>query len=73
VNGFIYFVRGLGAFFGSPVAGAILDSGGLSNPRGVDFQKMIYYDAALLLGSSFCVIGVRGFDALEKKQWRWRA
>ena len=73
MNGFIYFVRGLGAFFGSPVAGAILDSGNLSKLGGTDFKKMIYYDAALLIGSSFCVIGVRGVDALEKKQWKWRA
>lgn len=73
VNGFIYFVRGLGAFFGSPVAGAILDSGSHSNIGGTDFKKMIYYDAALLLGSSLCVIGVRGFDALDKRLWKWRA
>ncbi|KAK3069663.1 hypothetical protein LTS18_000270 [Coniosporium uncinatum] len=28
VNGFVYFVRGLGAFFGSPVGGAILGGEG---------------------------------------------
>lgn len=72
VNGFLYFVRGLGALFGSPVGGAILSSqdgaGSVS-----DFQKVIWYDGALLFGSSLCVISVRAFDAWEKRCWKWKA
>ena len=78
VNGFIYFVRGLGAAFGSPVGGRIL---GVSRDMSIqssmyvldDYRKVIWYDGALLLGSAMCVIGVRGFDAVEKKQWKWKA
>lgn len=75
VNGFIYFVRGLGALFGSPVAGVLLSKTGerTSQLPAKDFKSMIWYDAALLLGSSACVIGVRGFDALEKRDWKWKA
>jgi MFS family permease len=69
VNGFLYFIRGLGALFGSPVGGAILGSNG-----GVDdFKRVIWYDSALLFGSSLCVICVRLFDAKEKKHWSWIA
>lgn len=75
VNGFVYFVRGLGAFFGSPVAGVLLGqaSGKATQLPAKEFRSMIWYDAALLLGSSVCVIGVRGFDALDKRDWRWKA
>ena len=75
VNGFVYFVRGLGALFGSPVAGLLLGNAGDKAKRlpAKDFTSMIWYDAALLLGSSVCVIGVRGFDALEKRDWKWKA
>ena len=37
------------------------------------YNKLIWYDGALLVASSLCVLGVRGFDALEKKQWKWKA
>ena len=77
VNGFVYFVRGLGAAFGSPVGGEIL---GDSRSPGTDggsalmaYQTLIWYDGALLLAATFCVIGVRWFDAIEKKQWKWKA
>lgn len=77
VNSFLYFVRGCGAAFGSPVGGQILGgSRGLTiAEEGVlsDYNKLIWYDAALLIGSSLCVLGVRGFDALEKRQWKWKA
>lgn len=77
VNSFVYFVRGCGAAFGSPVGGQILgESRDLqASGEGVlsSYQKLIWYDGALLIGSSVCVIGVRGFDALEKKQWNWKA
>lgn len=69
VNGFVYFVRGCGAVFGSPVGGQVLGEGG--GPS--SYQKLIWYDGALLLGSSLCVIGVRGFDAVDKKIWKWKA
>ena len=80
VNGFLYFVRGLGALFGSPVGGLILGTsrettsqgGNLLSSLG-DYRKLIWYDGALLLGSSLCVVGVRGFDALEKQRWTWKA
>ena len=63
--------------FGSPVGGQILgesrslgsDAGGVLD----SYQKLVWYDGALLLGSALCVMGVRGFDAIEKGKWRWRA
>ncbi|KAK2797515.1 hypothetical protein FQN51_008413 [Onygenales sp. PD_10] len=79
VNGFIYFVRGLGALFGSPVGGLILGNSRVPSPGQDksqilgDYRKLIWYDGALLLASSICVAGVRGFDALEKRKWVWRA
>jgi MFS family permease len=72
VNGFLYFVRGLGALFGSPVGGAILSSK-RSGHSAADYQSVIWYDGALLFASSLCVIGVRGFDAWEKGKWNWKA
>jgi len=68
VNGFIYFVRGMGALFGSPVGGAILGDSILNN-----YRNVIWFDSALLFGASLCVIGVRYFDAVDKKGWKWRA
>ena len=77
INGFLYFVRGCGAAFGSPVGGQILgQSGNVESGGGQamsQYEKLIWYDGALLLGSSLCVLGVRGFDALEKKEWKWKA
>jgi len=68
VNGFIYFVRGMGALFGSPVGGAILGESVLRN-----YRSVVFFDGALLFGASLCVMGVRYFDAVEKKRWKWRA
>ena len=79
INSFIYFVRGIGAAFGSPVGGQILgDSRDLASAHSLakataDYKKLIWYDGALLVGSSLCVMAVRGFDAIEKKHWRWKA
>lgn len=79
VNGFLYFVRGLGALFGSPVAGFILGDSRIPSPGQETstllhhYRNLIWYDGGLLLASSLCVIGVRGFDALEKRRWAWRA
>lgn len=68
VNGIVYFMRGIGAFFGSPVGGAILGESKVGN-----YLNVVYFDSALLFGASACVIGVRYFDALEKGSWRVRA
>ncbi|KAM5452031.1 hypothetical protein MaudCBS49596_003381 [Microsporum audouinii] len=79
VNGFLYFVRGLGALFGSPVAGFILGDSHIHSPGQETskllqgYRNLIWYDGALLFASSLCVLGVRGFDALEKREWAWRA
>ena len=77
VNGFVYFVRGLGAAFGSPVGGQILGDSRSLGVHGKDivmaYQTLIWYDGTLLLAAAFCVIGVRCFDAMEKNQWKWKA
>ncbi|KAL1956607.1 hypothetical protein VTO42DRAFT_6954 [Malbranchea cinnamomea] len=79
VNGFLYFISGLGALFGSPVGGSILGTSRTASP-GSDvsstlgnYRKLIWYDGALLLGSAVCVMGVRDFDALDKRHWTWKA
>jgi len=69
VNGFIYFIRGLGAFWGSPVGGALVAGG--SQPK--SYVSLIWYDFSLLMLSSACVIVVRGVDALEKGQFKVKA
>ena len=68
VNGFIYFIRGVGALFGSPAGGVILGESKLGN-----YQNVVLYDSALLFGSCLCVIGVRYSDAIDKQQWKWKA
>jgi MFS family permease len=68
VNGFMYFLRGMGAMFGSPVGGKILGESVLGN-----YRRVVLFDAALLSGAAFCVVAVRGFEAVEKKSWRWKA
>lgn len=67
VNGFIYFVRGLGQMFGSPVGGTILGESKIGN-----YRNMVVFDAVLLGGAALCVVGVRAWDAVEK-EWRWKA
>lgn len=73
VNGFIYFVRGLGAMVGSPVGGAILGGGSGSGNSLSSYRNVVWFDAALLLGATICVVGVRCLDSVEKKSWKWRA
>lgn len=74
VNGFIYFVRGMGALFGSPVGGKILGDPSTSTMiRLAGYGKVIWFDAALLFGASLCVVGVRWLDAVDKKRWKWKA
>ncbi|KAL2075335.1 hypothetical protein VTL71DRAFT_278 [Oculimacula yallundae] len=68
VNGFIYFIRGLGTMFGSPVGGQILGESKLSN-----YREVIIFDALLLAGATVCVVAVRGMDAADKRAWKWRA
>lgn len=68
VNGFIYFVRGLGQIFGSPVGGKILGESRLAN-----YKNVILFDAALLGGAALCVVGVRFWDAVDKRKWLWKA
>lgn len=69
VNGFIYFIRGLGALWGSPVGGILLT--GESQPRA--YVTLIWYDFALLMVSGLCVAAVRILDAHEKKNWKLKA
>lgn len=65
--------------FGSPVGGVILGDSRAPSPGADtsqllgDYHRLIWYDGALLLASSICVVGVRGFDALEKRKWTWKA
>jgi heme A synthase len=69
VNGFIYFIRGLGALWGSPVGGAMVASG--ENPKA--YVTLIWYDFALLMFSSLCVMAVRALDAREKGRFKLKA
>ncbi|KAI1611405.1 MFS transporter, MCP family, solute carrier family 16, member 10 [Exophiala viscosa] len=69
VNGFIYFIRGLGALWGSPVGGALVKGG--THPQA--YITLIWYDFALLMLTSVCVIMVRGLDALDKGQFKLKA
>jgi hypothetical protein len=69
VNSFIYFVRGLGAIFGSPIAGVILGShkrnsvasGGMGLAFGVlqkRYNDVVIYDGALLVAAGLYVTSV---------------
>ena len=69
VNGFLYFIRGLGALWGSPIGGTILEDGSDTGA----FTAVIWYDFALLFASSVAVILVRLFDAREKGQFKLKA
>ena len=70
VNGFIYFIRGLGALWGSPVGGALIVGEGTA-PKA--YTNLIWYDFALLMLSSVCVVAVRAFDAAEKGTFKLKA
>ncbi|EMD32616.1 hypothetical protein CERSUDRAFT_161575, partial [Gelatoporia subvermispora B] len=85
VNSFIYFIRGLGALFGAPVAGAILGHhkrGTIASTKGMfsgvvstkmQYNEVAIFDGALLLASGICVAYVRWLDARDKGRWAWRA
>jgi MFS family permease len=79
-NAAIYFVRGLGAVMGAPIAGALLGAhpgqGQLMEPPAQlmkSFDKVAGYDAALLMAAGVCVVFVRWFDARAKGKWKWIA
>ena len=79
-NAAIYFVRGLGAVMGAPIAGALLGAhpgeGKLLQPKAElmkSFDKVAGYDAALLMTAGVCVVAVRWFDARAKGKWKWIA
>ncbi|KAI8990640.1 MFS general substrate transporter [Trametes punicea] len=84
VNGFIYFIRGLGALFGAPIAGVILGShqrgtrlsgGMLSNLNVLKsrYNEVAVFDGVLLLTAGVCVAYVRWLDARDKGGWTWKA
>lgn len=70
VNGFMYFVRGLGAMVGSPVGGKLLGSG---ESRLDSWKGVVLFDAALLAGAAFCIVGVRVLHAVDRREWAWKA
>lgn len=82
VNGFIYFIRGLGSMLGAPLAGVILGnfargSSG-SNEMGANilqkrYNEVVIYDGMLLMGAGMCVAYVRWLDARDKGKWKWKA
>ena len=87
VNGFIYFIRGLGALFGAPIAGVILGShqrgASASHSRSSEalamealrsrYNEVAVYGGVLLLAAGICVAYVRWLDARDKGGWSWRA
>ncbi|EIW64477.1 MFS general substrate transporter [Trametes versicolor FP-101664 SS1] len=84
VNAFIYFIRGLGALFGAPVAGLILGShqrgarvtGSMAFNMGVlknRYNEVAIFDGVLLLAAGACVAYVRWLDARDKGGWAWKA
>jgi len=79
-NAAIYFIRGLGAVLGAPVAGVLLGSHPEAGQEPISpgelrmrFNKIAGYDGALLLVAGICVVLVRWFDARAKVKWRWIA
>jgi hypothetical protein len=67
VNGFIYFIRGLGAIFGAPIAGVLLGShkrgtavsGGMDMGLGVlqkRYNDVVVYDGVLLVAAGVYVV-----------------
>jgi MFS family permease len=88
VNSIIYFIRGLGALFGAPLAGVILGShqrglglhpqGSASSVQDVAVLRTKYnmvavYDGCLLLAAGLCVLYVRWSDARYRGRWQWKA
>ena len=82
VNGFIYFIRGLGALFGAPLAGVILGSHqrGLRGMPSMDvralqkkYTQVAVYDGVVLMAAFGCVAYVRWSDAKYRRRWQWKA
>lgn len=81
VNGFVYFIRGLGSIFGAPLAGVILGSHKRSGPMDDSglrmlqkrYNDVVIYDGVLLLCAGLCVGYVRLLDARNKGRWAWKA
>ncbi|KAF9465457.1 major facilitator superfamily domain-containing protein [Collybia nuda] len=85
VNGFIYFVRGMGSILGAPLAGVILGNyqrggGGPGKLQGSElgalkqkFNDVVVYDGVLLLSAALCVGYVRWLDARDRGRWSWKA
>ena len=64
-NAAIYFVRGLGAVMGAPIAGALLGA----HPG----EGQLLQPKAQLMAAGVCVVAVRWFDARAKGKWKWIA
>lgn len=54
--------------FGSPVGGRILGESRLGN-----YRNVVWFDAAMFAAAAIFVIAVRGYDAVDKRVWKWRA
>ena len=59
VNGFLYFIRGCGAFMGTPVGGLLLPKTEYGISRAGDYTRIILFDGSLLVGSAISVGLVR--------------
>jgi hypothetical protein len=73
-------MRGIGAVFGAPIAGAILGNHPGSTKQLASlaqvktrFNFIAGFDAALLLLAGVCVVFVRLYDARYKRTWQWNA
>ncbi|KAG5637794.1 hypothetical protein H0H81_003186 [Sphagnurus paluster] len=83
VNGFVYFIRGMGAVFGAPLAGVILGTYKRNGDTGTAFaglsvlqsrfNSVSLYSGALLVAAGVCVTYVRWLDARDKGRWAWKA
>jgi MFS family permease len=83
VNAFIYFVRGIGAIFGAPVAGVMLGSHkrsgyyagevSLVSIAKAKYKDVVVFDTVLLVMAAVCMGAVRWLDARDKRVWRWKA
>ncbi|KAJ7729757.1 MFS general substrate transporter [Mycena metata] len=80
VNGFIYFIRGMGSLLGAPIAGLILGShkrglGDIQTTAGLRtrYEHVVIYDGLLLLCAGMCIAYVRWLDARDKGAWKWKA
>ncbi|KAG6919895.1 hypothetical protein DXG01_015603 [Tephrocybe rancida] len=83
VNGFVYFVRGLGSVLGAPLAGVILgtykrsaDASFIQDGTEVlqgRFNNVVIYSGILLVAAGICVSYVRWLDARDKGRWAWKA